>query len=286
VATLPITGATAASFAPNGSKAFIVAGTNLYIFSATEALKKITLSSAANDVTFLANGAFAYLAGGSPSNQLTVFKTCDNGPALDDGGNSEDISSLGSVPIFVKPSPDNTKIYAFNRTGIDFINVTTMGKPSDTFPTTATAKGCEPKSGSFAGLPTVINQHPDLNGSFSFGLGAITPTQLILHSSGSRAYILASDLSVIVVFNFDTQSTSTIQLAGNSVPIQASLSTDGNKLYVIARDLTTKVNLIHVVDTTINADVNQIVVTEGLCHARIGLSQTFICRPGLVAVRP
>ena len=286
VATLPITGATAASFAPNGSKAFIVAGTNLYIYSATEALKKITLSSPANDVTFLASGAFAYLAGGSPSNQLTVFKTCDNGPALDDGGNSEDISSLGSVPIFVKASPDNTKIYAFNRTGIDFINVTTTGKPSDNFPTTATAKGCEPKSGSFAGLPTVINQHPDLNGSFSFGLGTITPTQLILHSSGSRAYIVASDLSVIVVFNFDTESTSTIQLAGNSVPMQASLSTDGKKLYVIARDLTTKVNSIHVLDTTINADVNQILVSGGLCHARIGLSQTFICRPGLVAVRP
>jgi len=285
-ATLPITGATAASFAPNGSKAFIVTGTNLYIYSATEALKKITLTSPANDVTFLANGAFVYLAGGSPSNQLTVFKTCDNGPALDDGGNSEDISSLGSVPIFVKASPDNTKIYAFNRTGIDFINVTTMGKPSNSFPTTATAKGCEPKSGSFAGLPTVINQHPDMNGSFSFGLGAITPTQLILHSSGSRAYIVASDLSVIVVFNFDTQSTSTIQLSGNSAPIQASLSTDGKKLYVIARDLTTKVNSVHVVDTTINADVNQIVVAEGLCRARTGVSQTFTCQPGLVAVRP
>ena len=125
-----------------------------------------------------------------------------------------------------------------------------------------------------------------MNGSFSFGLGAITPTQLILHSSGSRAYIVASDLSVIVVFNFDTQSTSTIQLAGNSVPIQASLSTDGNKLYVIARDLTTKVNSVHVLDTTINADVNQIVVAEGLCHARTSVSQTFTCQPDLVAVRP
>src|SRR6185369_4340457 len=110
----------------------------------------------------------------------------------------------------------------------------TRWKRRKTFPPTATAKGCEPKSGSFAGLPTVINQHPDMNGSFSFGLGAITPTQLILHSSGSRAYIVASDLSVIVVFNFDTQSTSTIQLSGNSAPIQASLSTDGKKLYVIA----------------------------------------------------
>jgi hypothetical protein len=286
-ATLPITNATAASFSPNSSKAFIVAGTNLYVYSATEALKKITLSAPANDVTFLADGAFAYLAGGSSSNQLTVFKTCDNRPAVDDSNGSENISSLSSVPLFVKASPDNTKIYAFNRSGIDFINVTTTGKPTPSFPTTATATGCDAPSGIHpGGLPTVINQHPPLDGSFNFGVGTLTPTQLILHSSGSRAYILASNNSNIVVFNFDTQSTSTIQLAGNSVPIQASLSTDGKTLYVIGRDLTTKVNSVHVVDTTINADTNQIVIAEGLCHGRFGNTQTFTCQPDLVAVRP
>ena len=293
-ATLPITGATAASFSPNGSKAYIVANTPgcttapcslLYVYSSTEALKKIALTAPVNDVTFLASGAFSYLAGGSSSSQVPVFKTCDNTPAFDDSNISENISSLASVPLFVRASPDNTKIYAFNQTGIDFINVITMSKPGDPSPT-ATATGCEPKSGSFPGRPTVVNQHSNTNASFNFGLGTITPTQLIMHSSGSRAYILGSDFSNIIVFNFDTQSTSTIQLSGNSVPIQASLSTDGKTLYVVARDLTTKVNSVHALDTTTNADTNQIVITEGLCHARPNITQTFTCQPDLIAVRP
>jgi hypothetical protein len=286
-ASLPITGATAATFAPDGSKAFILAGTNLYVYSSTEALKRIALASAANDVTFLANGAFAYLAGGSPSKQLTTFKTCDNKPALDDSGNSEDISTLSSTPLFVRASPDNTKIYAFNRNGIETVNVTVMGKPDPTFATTATAAGCEPPSGSHAGgLPSVINQHSLTSGNFNFGVGTITPTQLIMHSSGSRAYIIGSDFNNIVAFNFDTQSTFTIQLAGNSVPIQESLSTDGKTLYVIGRDLTTNVNSVHFIDTTTSIDVNQIVVANSLCHGATNVTQTFTCQPDLIAVRP
>jgi hypothetical protein len=285
-ASLPITGATAASFAPNNSKAFIVAGTNLYIYSATEALKKITLASPGNDVTFLANGAFAYVSSGSPAKQVTVFKTCDNRPALDSGGFSEDVT-LTSSPLFLKTSPDNTKIFSFNRSGIDLIDVTTTGKPTPAFPVSATAAGCEPPGPSplQGGLPTVINQHQSSE-SLNFGQGSLTPTQLIYHSSGTRAYILASDLSNILAFNFDTQSTSTIQLSGNSVPIQASLSTDGKTLYVLGRDLTTLVNSLHFVDTTTNADVNQVVITQGLCHPRVGLSTTFTCEPDLIAVKP
>ncbi len=286
-ASLPITGATAADFAPNNSKAFIVAGNNLYIYSATEALKKVPLTAPATSVTFLADGAFAYLAGGSLSKQLTVFKTCDNRPALDDGGNSEDISSLPSTPIFVKASPDNNRIFAFNNAGVDFIDVTTSGKPTPSFPVTATAAGCSPPVPSHAGgLPTVINQHQALGSSFNFGQGTLTPTQFIVHSSGTRAYILASNLTNIIVFNFDTQSTSSIQLSGNSTPIQASLSTDGKTLYVLARDLTTKVNSLHTIDTTLNADLNQIVLAQSLCHVRAGTTGTFTCDPDLVAVRP
>jgi len=58
-----ITGATAADFSPDSLKAYIVAGTNLYVYSTLEALKTVPLgASPAIDVSFLANGAFAYLA--------------------------------------------------------------------------------------------------------------------------------------------------------------------------------------------------------------------------------
>ncbi|HSS98541.1 MAG TPA: hypothetical protein VLK33_16005, partial [Terriglobales bacterium] len=72
----------------------------------------------------------------------------------------------------------------------------------------------------------------------------------------------------------------------NSEPVQASLSTDGRTLYVIGHDLTTNVSSIHVVDTTTNADVNQIAITQGLCHAQPLSNQTFSCQPDLIAVRP
>src|SRR6185312_9601 len=229
-ASLPITGATAASFAPNNSKAFIVAGTNLYIYSATEALKKITLDSPANDVTFLANGAFAYLAGGGASGNVATYKTCDNAVARNASGTIQE-TNLGASPEFIKTMPDARSVVALLPPGISLISVASA--PVDCAP---------PGAGAPGGLPTVSNGAVT---SFNLGQGSFTPTQFILHSSGSRAYILASDLSNIIVFNFDTQSTTTIQLAGNSMPIQASLSTDGKTLYVLGRDLTTQVNSVH-----------------------------------------
>jgi len=62
---LPIAGATAADFSPDNLKAFIVAGTSLYVYSTQDALKKISLTAPANDVSFSPEGAFGFLAGGS-----------------------------------------------------------------------------------------------------------------------------------------------------------------------------------------------------------------------------
>ena len=295
-ASLPITGATAADFAPDSSKAYIVAGNNLYVYSPTEALKKITYTDPVRSVTFLADGAFAYLAGGSAPKQITVLKTCDNQPAFDDDHNSQDIPSpsipaLTAVPIFLKASSDNKRIFAFNTSGIDFIDVTTMGKPFPTATVSATAAGCEPPAPSATpplpgGLPTVINEFKPQLSSFNFGQGTFTPTQFIVASSGTRAYILASDLSNIIILNSDSQPPSSIQLSGNSVPLRASLSTDGKTVYVLARDTVTKVNSIHVIDTTINTDINQILLSQSLCHPRTGVGGTFTCNADLIAVRP
>ncbi len=284
---LPIVGATAAEFAPDSSKAYILAGNRLYIYSPTEALKNVSFPALGNAVTFLADGAFAYLGGGSSANKLTVLKTCDNGPGLDDGGSSEDVP-LTFAPIFMKASPDNTKIFAVNTTGVESIDVTTMGKPSAGFPVTATAMGCAPPAPSATpplpgGLPTVINQP---GSSSNFGLGNLTPTQFIVASSGKRAYLLASNLNDIVVFNIDSGTTSTIQLSGNSVPLQASLSTDGKTLYVLAQDTMTNVSSVHALDTAINADTNQFTLSQSLCHAKTGISTTFTCRANLMAAKP
>ena len=63
---LIIAGATAADFSPpDNLRAFIAAGSNLYVWSAQDALKTISLTAPARDVSFSPEGAFAFVAGGS-----------------------------------------------------------------------------------------------------------------------------------------------------------------------------------------------------------------------------
>ena len=67
VSTFQITGATAADFSPDSLKAYIVAGSTLYVYSKVDGLRTIPLAAPANDVSFLSEGAFAYVAGGATS---------------------------------------------------------------------------------------------------------------------------------------------------------------------------------------------------------------------------
>ena len=56
------------------------------------------------------------------------------------------------------------------------------------------------------------------------------------NTSGTAAYVLSSNLPSILVFDIGNQSASAIALAGNAMPLNASLSTDGTTLYVGAND--------------------------------------------------
>ena len=131
---LPIAGATAGDFSPDGLKAYIVAGSTLYVYSPLDALKTISLSAPAKDVSFLANGAFAYLAGGS-SSAVTVRRTCDNALAQTVG--------TPATPFFIKTIPDATQVLAVDPPSIDVINVST------------TPAGCTPSVSNTVNLVTV-----------------------------------------------------------------------------------------------------------------------------------
>jgi trimeric autotransporter adhesin len=240
---LAIAGATAADFSPDGLKAYILAGSTLYVYSPLDALKTIPLSAPANDVSFLANGAFAYLAGGS-SSAVTVFRTCDNALAQTVG--------TPSTPFFIKTTPDATQVLAVDPPSIDVINVTT------------TPTGC---------TPSVSNTANSVN----LGQGSFVPTQLIVSADGSRAYVLASNLASILVFNIGNQTSSAIALAANATPIQASLTIDGTLLYVTASD-----GLVHVIDTVAGDDAQQISFPQNFCGGGV----TFTCKPDLIAVKP
>lgn len=247
ITALPIIGATAADFSPDSFKAYIVAGSKLYVYSPQSALKTITLGGTASDVSFLPVGAFAYLAGGSGSSAVTVRTTCTDALAQ--------TIPVSAVPAMLKAVPNNQQVLAVNPPGIDLVNVTT------------TPVGCP---------PTVSNTKTTVN----LNQGIFVPKQLIVSADSSRAYLLTTNLTSVLIFDLNTQVTSAIPLSGNVFPVQASLTTSGKQLYVIGSD-----NTVHVLDTVNSVDTTQISFPDGLCHAK-GSTTVIPCNPELIAVRP
>ena len=226
---LQITGATAADFSPDSLKAYIVGSAGgscpapspacLYVYSTVVTAQTIPLDAPVNDLTFLSEGAFAYLAGGS-SNAVTVRTTCTN--------ELTDTIGTAAAPAFIKTLPNATQVLAVNPPNLDIINVT------------AAPVGCP---------PTVSNTVQSVN----LGQGNFVPTQFIISPDSAKAYVISSTLSSILVFDIASQTTSAIQLAGNATPVRASLTPEGTLLYVAASD-----NMLHALDTVVNSDFQQI----------------------------
>jgi len=271
-ATFRITGATAADFSPDSLKAFILAGSTLYVYSKLDALLAKPLTAPANDVSFLAEGAFAYLAGGNPSG-VTVQRTCDNSQA--------DTVIVSPVPTFLKTLPGQAQLIngdpgppndppPFHIIGLapPLIEIISAHPPTKTFWT-----GC---------TPTVVNNDP-LPATFDLGRGNFAASQLIISQDGSTAYIVTPDFNSILVFNIGAKTTSAIPLVGTGFPLHASLTPDGTQLYVGSSDGT-----VHVLQTNTGSDVEQIAFpSPGLCQTSAG--QPFpgvTCNPDLVAVKP
>ena len=245
---LSITGATAADFSPDSLKAYIIAGSTLYVYSKLDALQTIPLAAPARDVSFFAEGAFAYLAGGDPAGVL-VRRTCDNGQA--------DTVATPATPTFIRALANATQVLALSPPIVDLINVT------------ATPTGC---------TPSVSNSVT----SFDLGHGNFTASQLIVSESGSTAYVISPTLSSVLVVNIGAETSSSLALLGNTNPLQASLSPDGNFLFVGASD-----GMVHTIQTATGVDVAQVPFPLGLCQNTAGNPFVGItCNPDLIAVKP
>ncbi|MGH9499769.1 MAG: hypothetical protein ACRD3L_11585 [Terriglobales bacterium] len=268
-----ITGATAADFSPDSLKAFILAGSTLYVYSKVEALQSQPLAAPARDVTFLSEGAFAYLAGGSLAG-ITVMRTCDNDQV-------DTVSVAGSpVPTFMKTLPGQASLLNADPNHPD---------PPDAFhilglapPLITVISAHPPEPTKWSGCtPTVVNNDPT-PATFDLGRGNFVASQLIVSQDGSTAYIVAPTFNSIIVFNIGARTSSAIPLAGNGLPLQASLSPDGTQLFVGSSDGT-----LHILQTGTGADVQQISFPLGLCQNAAG--QPFpglTCNPDLIAVKP
>ena len=269
ISTFQITGATAADFSPDSLKAYIVAGSSIYVYSKVDGLRTIALAAPANDVSFLSEGAFAYVAGGE-FGKVTVWRTCDNGSA----DTVPQTGQFPATPSFIKTLPgpaqllpgdtaNSFHLLAMNSPNIDIISANA--------PINVPWTGC---------TPSVIDNNP-LPKSFNLGQGNFVPKQLIVSQDGSTAYVITSDLSSILVFNIPGQTASAISLAGSPRPLSATLTPDGTLLYVGTSDGT-----VHVVNIVAGGDVSQIPFPQGLCQNSAGQPFSITCNPDLVAVKP
>jgi trimeric autotransporter adhesin len=292
VTALSISGATAAAFSPDGLKAFIIgtAGPNcstsapdcLFIYSPIQALQTIVLTAPATGVTFSATGAFAFINGGSAGSTIGIYNTCNNGLS-----NAPNIGTLPATPLFLydlpagNPPPPVTNavstpqglplgldvLIGLDTTGVDLV-ATTDAQTGNSLP-------C-PLS-----IATVYGpQHFDL------GQGTFHPIAFFVSPDASTVYVVASDRSDILVYNFNTNTTSGIALisaTGSPVsPVAATITVDGTLIYVAASD-----GELHEVSTTLGTDLMQIPfpnlpdVTNPFCSSG---STTVACNLNYVGV--
>ena len=174
ISSFLIAGATAAAFSPDSLKAYIVAGSNLYVFSKLDALQKISLGATTNDIAFFPEGAFAYLAGPSPA--VTVYRTCDN--SQDSGATV----TTGATPSRIQALPEGKTMIALEPPFVDLISGTVQ---------------------SVSGCPATVSNSIT---PFNLGQGTFIPTQFFISLDGSTAYILGEVQQPILNISAASQS--------------------------------------------------------------------------------
>ena len=163
-----ISGATAAAFSPDSSKAYIVAGSTLYIYSAQSAFQAAPLHAPGTDVAFLANGMFGYVAETTATDYLA---TCnDPSQAL-----STQVQSVAAPVSLIRPFSDGSGFVGLQPPNLTFINAAIT---PTTVPLPNGASGCPfPFT---TGVLTVAN---GVN-SIDLGAGTFTPIAFLLSSDG------------------------------------------------------------------------------------------------------
>jgi hypothetical protein len=282
---LNINSAIAAAFSPDGLKIFILgdAGNTLYIYSPLQYLEPpVALPTPASSVVFNSTGSFALLSGGSAAGTLAIYNTCDSSavtPALSAG-------TIPAPPVFLKMVPSGNVpmgnptvptlqtqgldfFFGVDNTGIDIIATTSSSAPLTTLCPQQITLAQTPLNATF--LPI----HIDL------GVGSFTPINFFLSPDSTKAYIVASDSSGILVYNFDTGSTSAIPLVNNATPLSADMTVDGSLIYVAGSD-----GLLHEVSTALSLDRMDVTFTalpdssNSFCYTGSN------CALNMIAIRP
>jgi hypothetical protein len=288
---LNISGASAAAFSPDGLRAYIFGfdssgNPNLYVDSPLQSLQSIPLppGTTVNNISFSTNAAFAYvvepsLAGGGPA--VSVYNVCNNQPSTGPGpAFIPQTIALSAPPIAFKVLPDGVHFIALESNGtFDYITANISGVTPATQLQWATEL-----------CPQTVT-HSVQNYSLDQGVGSFTPIDFFTSADGSLLYVLASDRSSILVYNFGlTQTTGGIQLVSGTngvavTPLADSMSVDAGTIVVAGSD-----GLIHEV-TTANGGFDSLRVSFPDLPNYLNPFCTFTpaqgpCTLDFVAVRP
>jgi hypothetical protein len=252
---LNINSATAAAFSPDGLKTFILGngGNTLYIYSALQSLQPpISLPAPATSIVFSSSGSFGLLSGGSAPSTLAIYNTCDNSPV------SLPAPGLPAPPMFLTMVPagnvpmGNASIPNLQLDGLDLF----FGIDNTGIDIIATNAAAGPLTSLCPQLVTLAQT--TLNTTFmpthiDIGQGTFHPINFFISPASTFGYIVASDRSSILVYDFSTTSVSAIPLVNNTTPVAASMTVDGSLIYVAGSD-----GLLHEVSTALALDENQI----------------------------
>ncbi len=207
-----------ASTSPDEQTTYVVVGKTLYVSSSTASLQTINLNASANDVVFLLQGSFAYLAGGE-NNAVTARTTCDS--------SERDVVAVTSTPDNIVASADGTKVYAVSGGTLNTVTATTTG----------------------AGCPPALT---DSSASLDLGQGTISPKQMFPNFTNSKLYMITG-AGKIVVYDTAANTATSISLSGGSAT-SGALTMDGSSLYVGGGSD----NNLHRIDTATNTDAQTI----------------------------
>lgn len=240
----PIQGATAAGFSPDGLKGFIYGrdangAPNLYVYSTVQGLQTVPLApnTTVSSIASSSNGAFIYavepsLAGGGPA--VSVFNTCDDLAATSpEPLLTPQVIPLSATPISFKALPDGIHYIALESGGVfDYITATVTPIPAATI----AAPG--------ASLCPMFVSHTVQ--SLNLGQGPVHPLDFFMSPDGSLMYVVATDRSSVLVYDFATGSTTGIELTNNALPVQAGMSADAGTIAIAGSD-----GFVHVVTTAL-----------------------------------
>ena len=284
--------ATAAAFSPDQLKLFILtAAGNMYVYSTVDALTSLSISPPANDVKFSIDGSFAYVAlppaPPSVSGSISGFANCDTPTTSVLSG-----VSTRENPLAIYPLPtiqlDATGNPAEVVLALDPPYIDKFGISVNQHPLLYDQYVCNPPS---VALDTNFHRT-----SFDLGQGSFTPIYTQLVADGAEVIIVANNIPAVLVFNVGSGLTTSIPLAGGSLPLAASATTDGSQVFVAASDpcqpgSTCPAGSVHIIDTNIQSDYQQVPYVNvndnnnpNMCNNQGGSAP--LCLPNLIAIKP